>query len=103
MKYRVIILGAVASALILGWLLLRNLGPLLRVASDIHRGYAALAVCCAFASYGMIGLALWEVLRVLGYRRPFSEVCGIAFVSTSANYWKIWNLMRSSLAIWQTL
>ena len=86
MKYRFIILGALASAAILGWLVFRNLGPLLRVVSDIHRGYAALAFLCAFAAYGMIGMALWEVLRLSGYRRPFSEVCGIAFVSTSANY-----------------
>lgn len=86
MKIRAIAFGAVASAAILGWLIYGSLGPMLRIAADIHRGYALLAVLCAFASYGFIGLALWEVLRLLGFKRPYPEICGIAFVSTSANY-----------------
>lgn len=82
---KLVVIGVLASAAILGWLLYGN-RHLWRVVEDIDRGWALAAVVCAFASYGMIGVALWDVLGVLGHRLSFPEVGGIAFVSTSANY-----------------
>jgi hypothetical protein len=33
-----------------------------------------------------MGLSLWEVLKILGHRLPFWEASGVAFVSTTVNY-----------------
>lgn len=82
---KLVVVGMLASAAILGWLLYGT-RHLWHVVEQIDRGYALAAVGCAFASYVMIGVALWDVLRVLGHKLGFAEVGGIAFVSTSANY-----------------
>ncbi len=37
-------------------------------------------------SYVFIGLSLWEVLKILGHRLRLREAVGIAFVSTTVNY-----------------
>lgn len=86
MNYKVVILGALGSTAIFGWLLYGHMSPLLRVAGQIDVGYALAAVACGFASYVMIGMALREVLKLLGHRLAIGAVLGIAFVSTSANY-----------------
>lgn len=78
--------GILASAGILGSLILHHLGALLSVGARIDWRFAAAAVGCALGSYLMIGLALSEVLKLLGYRLSFPEVMGIALVSTTANY-----------------
>jgi uncharacterized protein (TIRG00374 family) len=44
------------------------------------------AVACAGGSYLMIGLALCEILLMLGYGLTLAEVLGIALVGTTANY-----------------
>src|SRR5208282_5697149 len=49
-------------------------------------GYFGAALVCSVASYSMMGLALWEILRLLGFQCPFFEVLGITFVSSTANY-----------------
>src|SRR5208282_2348017 len=49
-------------------------------------GYFAAALICSVASYAMMGLALWEILRLLGFPCPYFEVLGITFVSSTANY-----------------
>jgi len=82
---KLVVVGLLASAAILAYLLYGT-RHLWHVIEEIDRGYALAAVGCAFASYVMIGVALWDVLRVLGFKLGFAEVGGIAFVSTSANY-----------------
>lgn len=77
--------GVVVSAAILSWLVLRNLNAIRRV-GDIQWGWAWLSLGCALGSYGMVGLALGEVLGLLGHALSFAEVLGVAFVSTTANY-----------------
>ncbi|MBI5203163.1 MAG: hypothetical protein HY925_16350, partial [Elusimicrobia bacterium] len=59
--------GVLVSVLILAYLLYGT-RHLWHVVEEIDRGYALAAVVCAFASYVMIGVALWDVLRVLGHR-----------------------------------
>jgi uncharacterized protein (TIRG00374 family) len=44
------------------------------------------AIACAMGSYMMIGLALGELLNILGFALSMGEVLGIALVSTTANY-----------------
>ncbi len=85
-KAKFILLGVLVSAAIFGWLLVGHVRPLLRVAGDLDWRFVSLAIASAVISYAMIGLALGEVLGLLGYRLPFPEVQGIAFVSTTANY-----------------
>lgn len=82
----VVAAGVVASIAILAFLILHNLGPVLRVSEDIVWKWVAVAVACALGSYLMIGLALREILLLLGYRLSIAEIMGIALVGTTANY-----------------
>lgn len=71
---------------ILAYLFAGQLQALRRSAGSIVWIYFAYALVCSIASYSMMGLALWEILRVLGFPCPFLEVLGITFVSSTANY-----------------
>lgn len=82
----VLTLGAAGSVAILAWLVAGHLGALQRVGAQVAWGWVAAAVAAALLSYVMIGLALAEVLALLGHRMPAAEVFGIGFVSTTANY-----------------
>lgn len=87
-RKRRLVLGAgiLVSAAILSYLVFRNLNAIRRVSDDIRWGWVWAAVGCALGSYAMVGLALGEVLGLLGHVLSFAEVFGIAFVSTTANY-----------------
>lgn len=85
-KNLAVFIGIAASVGILAGLMMSHLGDLLEVAGRIHWGFVAAALTCSVLSYVMIGFALWEVLKLLGYGLSFSVVLGIAFVSTTANY-----------------
>jgi len=63
-----------------------NLGSLTFALKDAKPGFLFVALLCSFMSYFFMGLSLWEVLRILGHRLPFWETCGVAFVSTTVNY-----------------
>lgn len=78
--------GAAISLAILFWLGARNLEAIQRVGADVSWRWVLAAFVCALAGYCMIGLALAEVLHLLGYELSSAEVFGIAFVSTTANY-----------------
>ncbi|MBI4678997.1 MAG: flippase-like domain-containing protein [Elusimicrobia bacterium] len=78
--------GIVISLTILGSMILSHVGGLLPVAERLKWGYFWVALGASMASYLMVGLALWEVLRLLGHRLTFAEVFGIGFVSNTANY-----------------
>ncbi|MBI4347997.1 MAG: flippase-like domain-containing protein [Elusimicrobia bacterium] len=84
-SFRLVVVGALVSCAILGWLLYGT-RHVWSVLERLDRGYALGALGCSFAAYVAIGIALWDVLRVLGHRLGWAEVGGIAFVSTSANY-----------------
>lgn len=71
---------------ILGWLIYPNLDQLAETARTAHPGWLALSFCFSVSSYTFMGLTLWEVLRILGIRLPFLQTAGIAFVSTTVNY-----------------
>ncbi len=82
----VVLAGLCASCGILAFLIIHNIDALTRVGEGIVWGWVWAAAACAIGSYLMIGLALGEVLSLLGFGLRFAEVMGIALVSTTANY-----------------
>jgi hypothetical protein len=64
----------------------KNAHALLKVGADIDWRWFGAAIGCSLTSYVMIGLALEEVLAILGYMLTFPEMLGIALVSATANY-----------------
>jgi len=71
---------------ILVWLIYPNMGDLVLTIRSANPWWLLLSFACAVSSYTFMGFTLWEVLRILGIRLPFLEVAGIAFVSTTVNY-----------------
>ncbi|MBI3547412.1 MAG: flippase-like domain-containing protein [Elusimicrobia bacterium] len=78
--------GLLASVGILAYLIGNHLPKVLAVVGTVDWHFLVAALACSVASYVMMGLALWEILALLGYPRSFSEVLGITYVSTTANY-----------------
>ncbi|MBI5630830.1 MAG: flippase-like domain-containing protein [Elusimicrobia bacterium] len=78
--------GGVLSLAILAWLVIKSLHPLLHVVSGILWGWVAAGLFCALSSYAMVGLALGQILSLLGFSQPLAELLGVALVSTTANY-----------------
>ncbi len=78
--------GFLASLGLLAYLIGGHLTALLRIGTQLEWPYVAAAVLCALSSYFMVGLALREVLVLLGHSLPLPVVLGIALVSTSVNY-----------------
>ncbi|OGS06299.1 MAG: hypothetical protein A2270_07675 [Elusimicrobia bacterium RIFOXYA12_FULL_51_18] len=75
-----------ASLIILFSLVYPNLGPLADTMRDSHPFFLVASLFFSFTSYLFMGLSLWEVLKILGHRLPFWETAGVAFVSTTVNY-----------------
>lgn len=82
----VLAIGILMSSAILGGLIMSNVGELLSVAQHIRWRFVWISLACSALSYFFIALALREILSLLGHRISFGEVFGIAFVSTTANY-----------------
>jgi uncharacterized protein (TIRG00374 family) len=78
--------GALASLGLLAYLIGGRLTALLRIGGHLDWKWVAAALACSLLSYFMVGLALREVLALLGHWLPFPVVLGIALVSTSVNY-----------------
>ncbi|MCX5794508.1 MAG: lysylphosphatidylglycerol synthase transmembrane domain-containing protein [Elusimicrobia bacterium] len=78
--------GFLASLGLLAYLIGGHITALLRIGTQLEWSYVAAAVLCALASYLMVGLALREVLALLGHSLSFPVLLGIALVSTSVNY-----------------
>lgn len=80
---------AVGLALSLGlmaYLILGRMELLLGVGRHVDWAWMAAAAVCSLGSYFMVGLALREVLGILGHGLSLAAVQGIALVSTTANY-----------------
>ncbi len=87
MKRKLIIaVGVLVSLGLLAYLIMGRLDALARVSSHMRWSYVWLAAVSALASYGMVGLALREVLGLLGHSLPLPVVLGIAMVSNTVNY-----------------
>lgn len=87
MKRNLLLYAPIALSLaILAFLIYPNLGPLLAALRHAKPGFLLVSFLCSFMSYFFMGLSLWEVLRILGHRLPFWETAGVAFVSTTVNY-----------------
>lgn len=85
-KKLVLYAPVVLSLGILAWLIYPNVGAMWETIKTANPWWLLLSFCCAVSSYTFMGFTLWEVLRILGIRLPFIEVAGIAFVSTTVNY-----------------
>ncbi len=86
-KRKLIIYGPIAVSLgILAALVYPNLDSLLATVRAAKPFYLFCALLFSFSSYLFIGMSLWEVLKILGHRLPFWEASGVAFVSTTVNY-----------------
>ncbi|MHB2026169.1 MAG: lysylphosphatidylglycerol synthase transmembrane domain-containing protein [Elusimicrobiota bacterium] len=85
-KWIVMIGGIFLSIGILAYLILVHVSKLALIGSRINWRWAWLAAASAIGSYAMVGLALGQVLGMLGYFLSFAELMGIALVSTTVNY-----------------
>jgi len=79
-------LGALAALAILGVLVGSKLEAVLRAGAAVSWAWFFAALAFALASHAMVGLALSEILTVLGHPLGAPTVLGIALVSTTANY-----------------
>ncbi len=79
-------LGLLVSSAILAFLVANHLGAIQRVGDHIRWRWVLISGLCAMGSYVMVGLALAEVLGLLGHPLPLPEVIGIGLVSTTTNY-----------------
>lgn len=82
----VMVLGAGLSLALLGWMAAGHLEEVRGVGERVEWRWVWASVACAAASYAMVGMALGELLRMLGFALSWAEVLGIALVSTTANY-----------------
>ena len=82
----VLALGAAAACALLGWSVLSRLDHVRAAAAGMSWSWALAGVACALASHAMGGLALAEVLGLLGHALSKPAVLGISLVSTTANY-----------------
>jgi len=87
MNRKLVIAGGVLASLgLMAYLISGHLAALLRIGTRLEWSCVAAALVCSMVSYFMVGLALREVLGLLGHRLPFPVVLGIALVSTTVNY-----------------
>ena len=82
----VVFFGVGASLVLLTYMTVGHLDEVRRVGEHVQWQWVWAAVACALGSYAMVGLALGELLLLLGYALSWAEVLGIALVSTTANY-----------------
>lgn len=80
------LLGVLLSLGLLAYLGMGHVEQVRRVGDHVRWGWVWTAVACSLGSYGMVGMALGELLSLLGYALSWGEVLGIALVSTTANY-----------------
>ncbi|HBA61222.1 MAG TPA: hypothetical protein DCZ92_10485 [Elusimicrobia bacterium] len=74
------------SLVILGGLVYPNLEAIVETIKTAKPFYLFLSFLFSVVSYIFIGLSMWEVLKILGHKLPFWEAIGIAYVSTTVNY-----------------
>ena len=87
LKKKLLIYAPIAFSLaILFSLVYPNLAPLADTMREAHPLFLLAAFSFSCTSYLFMGLSLWEVLKILGYRLPFWETVGVSFVSTTVNY-----------------
>lgn len=85
-KTVVVIFGVSISILLLALMIGRGYKDFLEVLRSVKPIYLFFALASSAMVYVFMGFALWEILRLLGARVKFISVIGIAFVSTTVNY-----------------
>jgi len=86
MSRKIITIGILASVALMVYLVGHRLPSLMRIVGNLEWKWVVAALVCSLLSYFMVGLALRQVLALLGHSLPFPVVLGIALVSTSVNY-----------------
>ena len=86
MSRKIITIGIIASVVLMVYLIGHRLPRLLHICGQLDWKWVVAALVCSLLSYFMVGLALRQVLALLGHSLPFPVVLGIALVSTSVNY-----------------
>lgn len=78
--------GIAISVALLAYMAMGRVRQVREIGEHVRWHWVWVASACAMGSYAMIGLALGELLTLLGYPLRSAEVFGIALVSTTANY-----------------
>jgi uncharacterized protein (TIRG00374 family) len=81
-----VVFAIAASLALLSYMAVGHVEEVRRVGEHVRWVWVWAAVCFSLASYAMVGMALGELLRLLGFALSWAEVLGIALVSTTANY-----------------
>lgn len=80
------ILGGLISATMMFFLIYYSKDSFVKIWETVETKYLVLSGVSAFLIYASMGMALWEVLRVMKRRiSPFAAI-GISLVSTTINY-----------------
>ncbi|HUT86089.1 MAG TPA: lysylphosphatidylglycerol synthase transmembrane domain-containing protein [Elusimicrobiales bacterium] len=81
-----IIVGILISLSVLALMIGRGYDGFVDVVQKVKVGYLFVCLLASVLAYFFIGLSLWEILRVLGCKIKITTAVGIAFVSTTVNY-----------------
>lgn len=80
------VLGGALSVSLLSFLIYNSSDSFVKIWSEVKPKYLIMSAFSALMIYTFMGMALWEVLRVMGRRiNPLASI-GIALVSTTVNY-----------------
>lgn len=86
-KKKLVVYGPILiSLVILAALVYPNLNAIFETVKTARTFYLFCSFLFSVVSYIFIGLSLWEVLKILGHKLPVWEAIGIAYVSTTVNY-----------------
>ncbi|MDD4004379.1 MAG: lysylphosphatidylglycerol synthase transmembrane domain-containing protein [Elusimicrobiaceae bacterium] len=81
-----VVLSILATFTVVAYLVCDGYNDFVKVLADVRPKYLLWAMLASAGTYVFVGLSLWEVLRLLGYRIQLGAVISIAFVSTTINY-----------------
>lgn len=78
--------GLLVSVFILGGLVAGHHNEIRETLANASPWFVGLAAAAAAVSYVLVGLSLWEILRLLDHRLGLLETLHIGFISTAMNY-----------------
>ncbi len=80
------VLGGLISVSLVAFLVVNSWESFIKIWGEVEIKYLVLSSVSAVFIYVSMGLALWEVLRVMGRKINIFAAIGIALVSTTVNY-----------------
>ncbi|WP_424245822.1 TIRG00374 family protein [Elusimicrobium posterum] len=85
-KYFLYTLAALVSVGVLVAVFFQSKDQFIEIWTKVNTKYLVLCGVCAVAIYFSMGMALWEILRVMGKKLSIPSTIAIALVSTTVNY-----------------